>query len=150
MQTITYLQFGGNAKEAIHFYEEALQATAVKKVKFGFFGDNPAAPMTNEEKEMIMESSLEFSGNKIMISDVPSFMKKTTGNITAGNSLIISLIDGDPESYQKYFKALSNEGKVIMPLMEVPWSTCFGIVVDKFGITWKFNSDTSKFLNSFE
>lgn len=150
MQAINYLQFGGNAEEAIHFYEEVFQATTVKKVKFGVLGENPAASMTEQEKEMIMESSLDFLGNKVMISDIPPFMQKTVGSLTIGNTLIVSLIDGESEIYQQYFKGLSLEGTILMPLMEVPWSSCFGIVIDKFGVTWKFNSDASKFLASFE
>ena len=150
MQAINYLQFGGNADEAIRFYEKVLQATTTKKVKFGVLEDNPAAPMKEEEKKMIMESSLEFLGNKIMISDIPPFMQKTIGDLSIGNTLIVSLIDGEPEIYQQYFKGLSLEGKVIMPLTEVPWSSCFGIVMDKFGVIWKLNSDASQFLSSFE
>lgn len=59
MQAITYLQFGGNANQALHFYEIALQATSVRKVTFGTLGENPKQLMTSEEKEMIMESCLE-------------------------------------------------------------------------------------------
>lgn len=147
MQAITYLQFGGNANQALHFYEIALQATSVRKVTFGTLGENPKQLMTSEEKEMIMESCLEFSGNKIMMSDVPPFMQAMTGEVSTGNTLLISLIDGDPKEYQRYFDALSQEGIVIMPLSNVPWSECFGLVIDKFGVTWKFNSDASKFLS---
>lgn len=147
MQAITYLQFGGNANQALHFYETALQATSVRKVTFGDLGENPGQPMTSEEKEMIMESCLEFLGNKIMMSDVPPFMQAVTGELSTGNTLLISLIDGDPKEYQYYFDALSQEGIVIMPLSKVPWSECFGLVIDKFGVTWKFNSDASKFLS---
>ncbi|MCY9660027.1 hypothetical protein P5G65_15730 [Paenibacillus chondroitinus] len=32
-------------------------------------------------------------------------------------------------------------------LSEMLWSSCFGMLVDKFGVTWKFNSDADKFLD---
>ncbi|MNJ80841.1 hypothetical protein D3C77_793720 [compost metagenome] len=48
---------------------------------------------------------------------------------------------------ENYFANLSVGGYVIMPLSEVPWSSCFGMLVDKFGVGWKFNSDADKFLN---
>lgn len=46
MKAISYLQFGGRAEEALAFYEKALQATNVKMVRFGAFGQDPNAPLT--------------------------------------------------------------------------------------------------------
>lgn len=28
-----------------------------------------------------------------------------------------------------------------MPIQETPWSPAYGIVVDKFGVSWKVNTD---------
>ncbi|KAB8129009.1 VOC family protein, partial [Gracilibacillus oryzae] len=75
MKAIAYLQFDGKAEEALTFYEKALQATSVKKVRFGAFGQDPNAPLTEEEQNMIMESRIEFSGNILMLSDVLPSMK---------------------------------------------------------------------------
>ncbi|MHC8520862.1 hypothetical protein ACPJHQ_05565 [Rossellomorea sp. H39__3] len=61
--------------------------------------------------------------------------------------MIISLIDGDPDLNQIYFDHLSQGGTIIMPLSSVPWSSSFGMVKDRFGVIWKFNSDASAFLN---
>lgn len=109
MKVITYLQFDGVAEKALQFYEKAFQVNAVKKVKFGAFGEDPNLPMIPEEKEMIMESSLTFSGNTLMLSDVPPFMQHTMGKVTQGNSILVSLIDGKPQHYQTYFDALAKE-----------------------------------------
>ncbi|BDH61302.1 VOC family protein [Lysinibacillus sp. PLM2] len=147
MKAITYLQFEGKAEEALSFYEKALSATSVKMVRFGAFGQNPNAPLTEEEQNMIMESHIEFSGNILMISDVPPFMKATTGEVTKGNTVLISIIDADPEMNKQIFEGLSEGGTVIMPISSTPWSVSFGMLVDKFGILWKFNSDASKFLD---
>ena len=149
MKTIGYLQFDGEAEEALGFYEKALQATNVKKVRFGAFGQNPNAPLTKEEQNMIMESRIEFAGNTLMISDVLPFMQAMTGKITKGNTVLISIIDADPERNQQIFEGLSQEATIIMPLCSPPWSASFGMLVDKFGVTWKFNSEASKFLDSF-
>lgn len=150
MNAITYLQFDGRAEEALAFYEKALQATKVKKVRFGAFGHDPNAPLTEEEQNMIMESQIEFSGNTIMISDVPPFMQAGLGGIITGNNVLISIIDGHHEMNERYFEGLSEGGTVIMPLASSPWSESFGILVDKFGVMWKFNGEASKFLDSFQ
>ncbi|MFS0749823.1 VOC family protein [Oceanobacillus sp. 1P07AA] len=149
MNTIAYLQFDGKAEEALMFYEKALQATSVKKVKFGAFGQDPSAPLTEEEQDMIMESRIEFLGNVLMMSDVLPSMQAVTGKTSIGNNLLISIIDADPEINKQIFEALSVDGKIIMPLSSTPWSANFGMIVDKFGVVWKFNSEASKFLDNF-
>ncbi|MBC5636330.1 VOC family protein [Ornithinibacillus sp. BX22] len=149
MKAISYLQFDGRAEEALAFYENALQAANVKMVRFGAFGQDPNAPLTEEEQNMIMESRIEFSGNIMMISDVPPFMQAGIGEITKGNTVLISIIDGDPEMNKRFFEGLSEGGTVIMPISSTPWSASFGMLVDKFGVMWKFNGEASKFLDSF-
>ncbi|MBO0995592.1 VOC family protein [Bacillus sp. SD088] len=149
MKAITYLQFAGKAEEALAFYEKALQATSVKKVRFGTFGQDPNAPLTAEEQNMIMESCIEFSGNILMLSDVLPSMQAVTGEVVKGNALLISIIDADPEINQPIFEKLSEGGTVIMPLSSTPWSASFGMLIDKFGVMWKFNSEASKFLDGF-
>lgn len=150
MKAISYLQFSGKAEEALNFYEKALQATDVKMVKFGDFGQNPDAPLTEEEQNMIMESRIEFSGNILMLSDVPPFMQAATGEIKNGSNILISIIDADPDMNKKCFDGLSEGGTVIMPLSSTPWSASFGMLVDKFGVMWKFNGEASKFLDGYE
>lgn len=106
MKAVTYLQFDGRAEEALSFYEKALQATSVKMVRFGAFGQDPNAPLTEEEQNMIMESRMEFSGNILMISDVPPFMKPATGELIKGNTVLISIIDADPDRNKQIFEGL--------------------------------------------
>lgn len=149
MKSINYLQFAGNASEALNYYEKVLPNAKVKKATFGIMGDNPNLPLTLEEKNMIMEAKINFLDNTLMLSDVPPFMADTMGNITNGNSLIISLIDGDAEMNSTIFNELAKEGTLIMPLSNVPWSDSFGMLIDKFGITWKFNSSATSFLEQF-
>lgn len=148
MKTIVYLQFEGKADEAISFYEKAL-AAKVRKVRFNAFGPNPNLPLTEEEQNMIMEASIDFGGNTLMLSDVPPSMQAMTGPVINGNSILISLIDGTPDMNRSIFQALSEKGNVIMPLSTTPWSDSFGMLIDRFGVMWKFNGEASKFLDGF-
>lgn len=147
MAVITYLNFEGNAEEAIHFYTRVFQADRVKKVRFGDIPQNPEFPLPEQEQAMVMESSLEFAGGRLMISDVLPSMKNTMGEVVKGNNVIISIVIDDKDALKQYFDQLSDGGHVIMPLGKVPWSSCFGMLVDPFGIVWKFNSDADKFLD---
>ncbi|NEU63926.1 VOC family protein [Paenibacillus sp. ALJ109b] len=148
MSVIAYLNFDGNTEQVIAFYSEALNASKVKKVKFKDFSQDPNSPLPDNELNMIMESSLEFAGGKIMMSDLLPSMKNVTGELVKGNNVIISIIIDDKQAMENYFSKLSVGGYVIMPLSEMPWSSCFGMLVDKFGIVWKFNSDANTFLDS--
>ncbi|WP_438433681.1 VOC family protein [Gorillibacterium sp. sgz500922] len=147
MPAIAYLNFDGVAEQAIAFYSEALQAIEVKKVKFGDIPQDPNYPLPEKELTMIMESSLEFAGGKIMMSDVLPSMKAVTGELVKGNTILISLVIEDKQKLEEYFTRLSVGGLVIMPLSNTPWSSCFGMLVDQFGVNWKFNSDAEKFLD---
>ncbi|MGG4501285.1 VOC family protein [Paenibacillus polymyxa] len=148
MSAIVYLNFDGVAEQAIDFYSKALNAKEVKKVKFKDFPQDPNYPLSENELNMIMESSVEFAGGKIMMSDVLPSMMAVTGELVKGNNVFISLVDDDKQTLEEYFKRLSVGGHVVMPLTNTPWSSCFGMLVDKFGISWKFNSDAVQFLDN--
>lgn len=147
MAAIVYLNFDGIAEQVIAFYAEALMASKVKMVKFRDLPQDPNDPMPENELSMIMESSIEFAGGKIMMSDIVPSMKSVTGEWVQGNNIVISIVMDNKQTMKKYFSNLSVGGYVIMPLSEVPWSSCFGMLVDKFGVVWKFNSDAEKFLD---
>jgi PhnB protein len=147
MAAITYLNLEGMAEQVIEFYSEALDAYEVKKVKFKDIPQDPNYPLTENELNMIMESSIEFAGGKIMMSDILPSMKMVTGELVNGNNILISLVMDDKRKLEEYFHKLSVGGTVTMPLSHTPWSSCFGMLVDKFGVSWKFNSDADKFLD---
>ena len=148
MAAIAYLNFDGNAEQAIEFYSEAFQAAEVKKVRFGDIPQDPNYPMPENELKMIMESSIEFAGGKIMMSDILPSMKAVTGEVIKGSNILISLVMDDKSKLEQYFKSLSVGGHVTMPLSAYPWSSCFGTLIDPFGVNWKFNSDADQFLDN--
>ncbi|MCQ6559989.1 VOC family protein [Paenibacillus mendelii] len=147
MSVIVYLNFDGNTEQVIEFYSEALNSSKVKKVKFKDFPQDPNYPLPENELDMVMESSLEFAGGKIIMSDILPSMKRVTGELVKGNNVLISIVIDDKQALENYFNNLSVGGHVIMPLSNMPWSSCFGMLVDKFGIGWKLNSDADKFLD---
>lgn len=147
MSAIAYLNFDGITEQVIDFYSEALQAKEVKQVQFKDIPQDPNYPLPENELNMIMESSIEFAGGKIMMSDLLPSMRGVTGELVKGNNVLISLVIDDKQKLEEYFNHLSVGGNVVMPLSNTPWSSCFGMLVDKFGIHWKFNSDADKFLD---
>ena len=56
-----------------------------------------------------------------------------------GNNVYINLEPDTLEETERLFAALSNGGKVEMPLEKMMWGAVFGSLTDQYGIQWMFN-----------
>jgi len=61
-----------------------------------------------------------------------------------GNNFSISITAGSKEEAEKLFNGLSAGGKVTMPLSKTFWSESFGMLTDKFGISWMMSFNEGK------
>jgi PhnB protein len=131
MQVQPYLFFDGRCEEAIEFYHRALGAQVGMIMRFK---DSPEPcpegmlPPGSENK--VMHASLQIGGTTVMASDghakgAPSFQ---------GFSL--SLDAADDAEAKRLFDALSDGGQVQMPLGKTFFASSFGMVADKFGVSW--------------
>ena len=129
---IPYLNFNGNAKEALDFYATALNGTITQSSTFG------SANMATEEsmKDKILHAVFEAGSLKFMVSDCPPGVSVTEGDIVS-----LSLNFTDPELIETTFTALSEGGKITMPMQDTFWGARFGMAKDKYGIHWMFNHD---------
>ncbi|MBS1668154.1 MAG: VOC family protein [Bacteroidetes bacterium] len=136
MKPVPYLNFAGNAEEALNFYKEALSGEILMITRYG------DSPMVSDEdwKQKLMHSRLQFGdGNMIMISDT---MK---GNIVSTNGNIqLSLGLKEEEKTKTIFDKLAEGGKVTMPLAKQFWGDVFGMLQDKFGVSWMLNCEVKK------
>lgn len=129
-----YLQFNGNAAQAIELYERALGAKVMSLMRFG---DVPNTPP--EDKDNVMHCTLQIGGGELMLSDG---MK--SGLASADNRLHVALHLDDDADAAKMFEDLSAGGKVTQPLVDTFWGAKFGMLVDAFGIQWMFNCEKKK------
>jgi PhnB protein len=97
------------------------------------FGDGPQ-PCPPEAKERIMHARLAKGRTVLMASDNMPGM-----TFQQGNNFSVSIDCDDAKEAEKYFVALSENGKVTMPLQETFWAERFAMLVDKFGIGWMIN-----------
>ena len=125
-----YLNFRGQAREAIEFYQSALGG----EFTVSTFGDFQMPGVEEDEKDSVMHSQLTTSaGFTLMISDVPA---KMPGEISNGT---ISISGDETDEIRSYFDALAEGGEVSMPLDQAPWGDYFGQLTDKFGVSWLVN-----------
>jgi PhnB protein len=131
MQIQPYLFFEGRCDEAIGFYQKALGAEVKTLMRYK---DNPEPPEQSKvppgSENKVMHSSLQIGEATVMASDglcsgKPDFR---------GISLTLS-VSSDNEA-EKLFAALGDGGQVQMPLTRTFFSSHFGMVADRFGVSW--------------
>jgi PhnB protein len=132
-----YLNFNGNTEEAFNFYKAAFggEFTAVMRYKDTEDGKH----MTETEQDMIMHISLPIGNTILMGTDMPKSMEQVT--FGSNSSLCVSV--ESREEADRVFNALSQGGKVTMPMEDMFWGDYFGSFFDKYGVQWMISFDTN-------
>ena len=135
MKLVPYIHFGGNAREVLEFYKNALKGEITQ---LGTYGESPM-PSDEDYKDKVMHSRFVFDGNMIMVSDVfKGQAVSTNGNIQ------LSIDVGDINKINEVFNKMAEGGKVTMELQDTFWGARFGMLIDKFGVSWMFNCELKK------
>jgi len=131
MQIQPYLFFDGRAEEAIEFYKRALDAKVEMLVRFRESPEPPPPGMVPPGSEnKVMHATLTVGGATLMASD---------GNCAGKPSFTgfsLSLDAKDEAEADRLFAALAEGGQVQMPLSKTFFSPRFGMVADRFGVSW--------------
>ena len=132
MQVHPYLVFHGQCEEAINFYKAKLGAEVLMMMRFKDMpgGLQPGMVSPGGENK-VMHAALQIGESKVMASDGKC---GSTGPTFDGFSL--SLDAADEAQAQRLFTALSDGGTVTMPLNKTFFAKQFGMVTDRFGISW--------------
>ncbi|GAA0916747.1 VOC family protein [Rothia nasimurium] len=145
-----YLFFNGTCEEAITFYAKVLGGTISMLARFK---DAPMPPPSEdpdggpkatpeqikENENRVMHARLDFGGQVLLASDCPSHFK-----YDGIQGCSITLGFAEVAEGEKAFNALAEGGQVGMPFSETFWSERFGMVVDRFGVSWMVNAGTPK------
>jgi len=128
MQVQPYLFFDGRCEEAIEFYRKALGAKVEMLMRFK---DSPE-PMPGKAPpgDKVMHSCLRIGDTAVMASD---------GNSTGRPSFqgfSLSLTARDQAEAERLFAVLGDGGQVQMPLAKTFFSPRFGMLADRFGVSW--------------
>ena len=128
-----YLCFDGRCEEALEFYRGALGAEVEFLMRFK---DNPeketcdpnmAAPGSEDK---VMHSTVRVGDSVFMASD-----GRCSGQAKFDGFSLSLTVSNEAEA-EKRFAALSDGGKVQMPLAKTFFSPSFGMVADRFGVSW--------------
>ena len=130
-----YLTFNGDCKEAFDFYKSVF---GVDYASISTFGDMPPQegmpPVSEDEKDRIMHVALPISNETMLMgSDTGG---EWAGNFQKGNNFSISVNTASKQEADRIFNALSDGGKIMMPMDDTFWGSYFGMFSDKYGINW--------------
>lgn len=125
-----YISFKDNAREAMEFYETVFGGTLLMNTFKEF-----QASHGPDDENLIMHAMLESkSGFTLMGADTPDGME-----YNPGTNMSISLSGDDEAELRGYWDGLSAGATIAMPLEKAPWGDTFGMLVDKFGVSWMVN-----------
>jgi PhnB protein len=126
-----YLNFDGRCEEALNFYRQAIGAetTMLLRMKDSPEPCDPSMMPPGSENK-VMHCSFKIGESTLMASDC------SCAGTTKFEGFSISLTAADPDHAAKLFAALSDGGQVQMPLGKTFFSPSFGVLVDRFGLSW--------------
>jgi PhnB protein len=126
-----YLNFDGRCEEALEFYRSALGAEVTMLMRFQDMpGTPPPGSVPAGAEKKVMHASFRIGDTTVLASD-----SHCTGR-PSFQGISLSLTVRDEAEAKRRFASLSEGGKVQMPLAKTFFSPSFGMLADRFGVTW--------------
>ncbi|MDR6689526.1 PhnB protein [Microbacterium sp. 1154] len=149
VQTTTHLNFRGDARQALEFYQSVFGGHLVVNT-YADFGMPAEIPGSDKVVFGLVAGE---NGFRVMGYDIPG---RTEGgiagcgatrreNITTvtDQALFVSISTPTLEELQSYWDTLAMDATIIEPLAASAWSAGFGMLTDRFGVTWSCSVDAS-------
>jgi len=125
-----YLFFSGRCEEALEFYRTTLGAQVDMLMRHKESPESPPPGILAPGFEnKIMHASFRIGATTLMASD-------GCGEDSHFDGFSLSLTVPTKAEADRTFAALAEGGQVRMPLTKTFWSSCFGMLTDRFGISW--------------
>jgi len=147
IKTTTHLNFRGNARTALDFYASVFggQATISTYGDFGMPKDAPGAD------GVVFGQVESVGGFRVMAYDIPGQAGGSTGNagttrrengVTITDQPFFVSVSGETiDEVQRYWDTLSDGATIVEPFGASAWSAGFGMLTDRFGVTWILGVD---------
>ena len=139
MKLYTHLNFGGNCKEAFHFYAQHLGGTIT------FMMTKSEAPVPNPapsgSKDDIIHARMAVAGTELIGNDVPP------GAFQPMRSAYLYLAVDSAQEAERVYALLAEGGRLFMPIAQTFFASRFGMLQDRFGISWTIIHENPKQLS---
>ncbi len=149
--TTTHLNFRGTARAALDFYQSVFGGHVVAAT-YGDFGMPQDAPGADRIVFGQLESD---SGLRIMAYDIPGLddpdpsaiagsTTRSNGTTITDRTFFLSMRGETLDDVTAYWSALADGADVVEPLAASAWSPGFGMLTDRFGVTWVIDVQTPR------
>lgn len=141
--TTTHLNFRGTAYSALEFYRSVFGGR-LTTASYGDFGMPKEVPGADK----IVFGQLETDdGFRLMAYDIPGqnsadstetagTTRRENGTTVTDRTFFQSLRGQDLEEVARLWDGLADGAQIIEPLAASAWSPGFGMLTDRFGVTW--------------
>ncbi|PWI12675.1 bleomycin resistance protein [Streptomyces sp. Act143] len=129
--TTTHLNFRGTAREALDFYRSVFGGRAVMVT----YKDAGAVRDESEADWVVWGEVTGDDGFHVMAYDVPADLPWSQGE----SPFFVSVRGDDAEEVAALWSRLAADSAgstVVRPPAPTPWAPLYGMLTDRFGVTW--------------
>lgn len=128
MKLYTYLNYGGNCRQAFEFYVEHLGG---KIMLMAMHSDQPdPSKVPPELKDAVLHARIELGDTIVMGADVPP------DRFQPMRSAYLTLMLDSVEEAERIYALLSDGGQIFMKMEETFFAKRFAMLRDRFGTSW--------------
>lgn len=133
MKLTPYLQFReGKCREALDFYGRILGGDVAFTTTFG---DAHGSPVGEDWLDKVMHAEFRADGFVLFACDAPPQFQRPAGGVA------LTLTVETAQEAERIFAALGESGDITMPMDETFWATRFGMLTDRYGMSWMVSCD---------
>ncbi|TNM68208.1 VOC family protein [Streptomyces sp. NP160] len=145
IQTTTHLNFCGDAREALGFYASVFGGHLIVNT-YADFGMPAEVPGSDQVVFGLVAAD---NGFRVMGYDIPGEQggsiagggstRRENGTTITDQALFVSLSADSLVELQGYWETLAVDAVVVEPLAASAWSAGFGMLTDRFEVTWSIS-----------
>ncbi|NHC22160.1 VOC family protein [Nocardioides sp. IC4_145] len=126
--TTTHVNLRGDASAALELYRSVFggELTVVT------YRDAHAVQDEAEADQVMWGQVVSDAGFRVMAYDVPSALPWEQGQ----GSYFVSVRGDDADEVTGCWERLAEHGTVVVPLAPAAWAPLYGMLRDRFGVTW--------------
>lgn len=127
MKVLANIDFDGDCREAFTTYARILGGKVRAMISHrdmpGMSGSVP-----EDRKDRILHAWIDIGDQALMGQDMQEFSGRKGMSVTVAADTL--------EDARRFFDDLVDGGTAVIPFSPQPWSKGFGLLADRFGVTW--------------
>ncbi|WP_067697981.1 VOC family protein [Nocardia jejuensis] len=148
ISTVTHLNFTGEARAALAFYQQVFGGE-LSLATYGDFGLPKELP---DADRVVFGRVVADNGFEIMAYDVPTHpdavaaapfsTRRENGTTLTDSPFFVSVRGTTPEEVEALWAKLADDATIVENFGPAQWTPGFGMLTDRFGVTWILDVET--------